>query len=180
MIFSEWLKDQSLFSTINSIRSFPFITAYGAEKIDLIYKMLYGSRFIPTNVETMNINDIANVLIASFGDKWEKQYKLLTDELLTGVESKTVTEENSEDDMDRNLTTTSTNKVSAFNDDELSENDSDDENSNLNETKKSTRNSTTTTTSMKAIKDQLDLLTSDFIIDVVLRDVSRMLSLSIY
>lgn len=180
MIFNEWLKDQSLFSTINSIRSLPFITAYGAEKIDLIYKMLYGSRFIPSNVENMSITDVANIIVVSYGDNWEKQYKLLTDELLLGVDSKTTTEESIEDDTDRNLTTTNMNKVSAFNDDELTENDSEDENSNLNETKKSTRNSTTTTTSMKAIKDQLDLLTSDFIIDVVLRDVSRMLSLSIY
>lgn len=180
MNFNELLKDNSLFGTINSIKEFPFITSYGAEKIDLLYKMLYGSRIIPSNVENMSIQDIANVIVVSFGDKWEKQYKLLTDELLAGVESKTVIEESTEDDTDRNLTTTTINKVSAFNEDELTENDGDDEKSNLNETKKSTRNSTNTTTSMKAIKDQLELLTSNFIIDVVMKDVSQLLSLSIY
>ena len=180
MIFKEWVQENSFFGTINSIREFPFITAYGADKMDLIYKMLYGSRFIPSNVENMSVNDVAAVVVASFGDKWSKQYNLIENELLPGVDSKTTTEESTEDDTDRNITTIRDNKVSAFNSDEMTENDSDDENSTLSEKKNSTKSNTTTTTSLKAIQDQLDLLKSDFIIDVIMKDVSRLLSLSIY
>lgn len=180
MIFKEWVQDKSFFGTINSIRTFPFITAFGADKMDVIYTMLYGSRFIPSNVENMSVYDVAAVVVASFGDKWEKQYKLVENELLLGVDSKTTTEESTEDDTDRNIKTTRDNKVSAFNTDDMADNDIEDENSTLSEKNKSTKINTTTTTSIKAIQDQLDLLQSDFIIDVIMKDVSRLLSLSIY
>ena len=58
-MFNEWLKDGSLFTEINRIKEFPFITLYGAEKLDLIYRMTYGSRTIPSNMETMTLTDVS-------------------------------------------------------------------------------------------------------------------------
>lgn len=179
-MFNEWLKDMSLFSEINRIKEFPFITLYGAEKLDLIYRMTYGSRTIPSNMETMTLTDVANILIVTYGDNWINKYNLLKDEILLGVESQVILDETIKDDIIKNSNRNSESKVSAFNDDEMSPNDSDTDTVNEDTQKELNRNTTTKNVTLNAIKTQLELFNTNFVIDIVCKDISKMLSLSIY
>lgn len=180
MIYNEWIEGKSsLFGEINSIKSFPFITANGAETLDLLYKVKYGTRIIPKSVENLTVQELAKILVTIFGDSWNNRYALLTEEMLLGVDSKTIVNETISDDTKRLSISNQTNKMSAFNDDDLSTNSSNEDNVNDNIQKEYNKNTVTTHTSMNAIKSQLELMNSHFI-DSVLEDVSKIISLSIY
>ena len=181
MNFNEWIKGKpSLFNEINKIKPFPFIDTYGSENIDLLYKTKYGTRSIPTSIENLTVPELAKLLVTSFGDSWSNKYTLLKDELLLGVDSKTVVDEMVTDDTTRTTNSNQTNKVSAFNDDDLTTNDSSDDVVNDDIQKERSKSVVTTNTNMNAIKSQLELMDSNFIVDTVLKDVSTLVSLSIY
>lgn len=180
MIFNEWIKDKpSLFSEINKIKPFTFITEYGAENVDILYKIKYGNRTVSKSVEKLTIPELARILVTQFGDNWENKYRLLKDELLLGVDSKTVIDETIRDNTTRMSASNQTTSVSAFNVDDLSTNDSSENTANDDVQKESSKNTVTTHTNMNAIKTQLELLKTSFI-DSVLEDVSKVVSLSIY
>ncbi|MCW7840703.1 hypothetical protein OPU75_00070, partial [Klebsiella pneumoniae] len=101
------------------------------------------------------------------------------EKMLLGVDSKTILNVTISDDTKRTTISNQTNKVSAFNVDVLSTNDSNEDNVNDNIRKEQNKNAVTTHTNMNAIKSQLDLLNLHFI-DSVLEDVSKIVSLSIY
>lgn len=180
MFFNEWIKGKpSLFSEISKIKPFTFITECGAENIDILYKVKYGNRTVSKNVENLTIQELARILVTQFGDNWENKYRLLKDELLLGVDSKTVIDETIRDNTTRLNTSNQITSVSAFNVDDLSTNDSSENTTNDDVQKESSKNTVTTHTNMNAIKEQLELLKSSFI-DSVLEDVSKIVSLSIY
>lgn len=180
MLFNEWIKGKpSLFSEISKIKPFTFISEYGAENIDILYKIKYGNRTVSKSVENLTIPELARILVTEFGDNWDNKYRLLKDELLLGVDSKTVVDETIRDNTTRVSTSNQTTSVSAFNVDDLSTNDSSENTADDMQNKESSKNTVTTHTNMNAIKSQLELLKTNFI-DSVLEDVSKVVSLSIY
>lgn len=180
MQFNEWLGDNSLFTEIQNIEPFSFIESYGATNLDMLYKMSYGTRTIPKSVEKLSVKDVANIIVISYGENWINKHELLTNEILLGVDFKTVENETLSDDTVRTSSSDTTNKVSAYNDDELVTNDNSSDSMNDEALKEINRNRDSTKTSMNAIKSQLELFNSNFIIDVVCKDVSKTVSLSIY
>lgn len=180
MKYVEWIEGKSsLFNEIYKIKQYPFIVIYGAENIDLLYKVKYGDREVAKSIEKLTMHELAIILVTIFGDSWNKKYTLLNDELMLGVDSKTVVDETLKDDTTRVSINNQTNKVSAFNDEELTTNDKDEDVINDDIQKESKKNTVTKNYNMNAIKSQLDLFKSHFI-DDVLKDVSTIISLSIY
>lgn len=179
MIFNEWLKDGSLFTEINTITPSPFITKYGAANLDLIYKMRYGAKTIPSSMESLTVPDVARIISISYSDNWNNKYTLLHDKILLGVGSQVIVEDSTKDDIIRNSNSNSESNVSAFNEDTMTPNDSDSNTVNDDTNKTSTKNSSTTHTNMNAIKQQLKLFNSSFI-NTVCEDVRKVVSLSIY
>ena len=181
MLLSEWLKDSSLFEEINSIQPFPFIVEYGSRNLDLVLRMGYGSRKVPTNIEPLTINEVANIIIVNYGDNWGRKFTLLKEEVLLGVESKTIVTERILDDTNKQLTSTQTNKVSAFNDesDIMVNNDSSVDSLKDDTNKEVNKDTETIVTNLNAIKNQLTMFNTNFINEVC-NDVSKIVSLSIY
>ena len=180
MLYIDWIKDNNLFEEINKIQPSSFIVEYGSNRIDMLYRIKYGNRTILKTLEEMSVTDVAEIIVVSHIDNWNKKYALLKDELLLGVESKTVVDETIQDTTNRTGNNNQTNKISAFNDDELVTNDSNDDTVNEDTQKEISKNHSTTKTSFNVIQSQLELLNSSFIIDTVLKDVSKIVSLSIY
>lgn len=179
MLFNEWIKGNSLFTEINKIKPFSFITSHGVDNLDLIYKMTYGSKQVPKSIEDLTVTDLANIIVTTYGENWNKKYELLTNEILLGVDYRTIVSETISDDMIKNVSGSSTSKVSAYNDDELSTNDSNDDSMNEDSQKELNRNNETTKTSFNVAKSQLELFNSNFI-NIVCKDISKIVSLSIY
>ena len=181
MIYNEWIKGKtSLFSELqNTGLTSQFIVDYGAENLDLIYKMGYGTKTIPKSIENLTISELAKIISISYGDNWSKKYTLLQDEILLGVENKTVTNETVADNSTRTTNSNQTSKVSAFNVDVLSTNNGSDDSVDDDSTKDVTKSKDTTKTGFNVIKDQLELFDSNFV-SIVVKDVSKIVSLSIY
>ena len=179
MVFNEWVKDGSLFTEINTITPSTFITKYGAANLDLIYKMRYGAKTIPSSMESLTVPDVARIISISYGDNWNNKYKLLHDEILLGVESRVIVEASAKDDIIRSSDSNSESNVSAFNEDTMTPNDSDSNTVNDDTNKTSTKNSSTTHTNMNAIRQQLELFNSSFI-NTICEDVRNIVSLPIY
>lgn len=95
------------------------------------------------------------------------------------MEEKTVLDETVTDEYLRTMSSNQENKVSAFNDDEMSPNDSSNDSLNDKSDKDVNRNREITKTSLNAIKTQLEIFDSNFI-NIVCKDVSKIVSLSIY
>ena len=177
--YVEWVEGKpSLFNEIYKMRQYPFIADYGSENIDLLYKMKYGDREVAKNIEKLTIQELARILVAAFGESWNNLYVLIRNMEL-GVDSKTVIDETVTDDTTRVSTSNQTNKVSAFNDDDLATNNSDEDTVNDDIKKESKKMTNHTVYNMNAIKSQIELM-NDHFIDNVLKDVSRIVSLSIY
>lgn len=180
MIYNEWIKDKpSLFNAINVNQPSQFITLYGSDKIDLLYKLRYGNKTLPSSLINLTVDELGGIISIVCSDHWNRKYTLLRDEILLGVDSKEIVEESVNDDIIRISNSNSENKISAYNDDELTTNDTD---SNIitDDTKKEgTRIITKTNVNMNAIVTQLEILNSNFL-DDVLKDVSEIISLSIY
>ena len=111
---------------------------------------------------------------------WKNQYKLLVDDLVLGVESKTITNEVVSDDETKNIDSNNENKVSAYNDDELSTNDSSSDNLSEDRQRETDKDIETTKSSLYATKSQLELFDSSFIINVICKDINELISLPIY
>lgn len=180
MLYSEWIKTQSLFTEINNIKPFSFITEQGTEDLDLLYLSKYGSKPVPSSVEPLTASRAAKIIVISYGDNWTIKYNLLKDKILLGVDNKKVDSETTTDNTTKTVTTNSDNKISAYNDEEMVNNNSSIDSVNDDTTKEHNVNKETTNTSLTAVKTQLELFNSSFIIDVVCRDISKVLSLSIY
>ena len=65
MLFNEWIKDNSLFTEINNIEQFPFIEQYGATSLDLLYKMKYGNKKVPSHMIGLTVQEIATIIVTS-------------------------------------------------------------------------------------------------------------------
>lgn len=181
MKYNEWIENkQGLFQELNSIHNYLFISDFGAENLDMLYTMMYGEKPIPKALQNRSVNDVARLIHRTFGDNWQKQHSLLQDELILGVDSKEVVDETSKDSTKTNETGTKTNKVSAYNSDTMVNNDSSEDTSDNTQEKDVDRNTTKTNSSLQAIERQMQLLNRNFLIDTVCKDVSKLVSLSIY
>lgn len=181
MTYNEWIeKKTGLFSELSTIYHYSFMNDFNADKLDMVYKMKYGEKPVPKALENYSVNDVANIIHITYGDNWDKQYTLLKDEMLVGVDNKKVVDEITSDKTKETMTGSKTNKVSAYNNDVMVDNDSSKDNSDNDTTKDVTRNTTTKNISLNAVQKQLDVLKSNFVLDVVCKDVSKIVSLSIY
>lgn len=179
MNFNEWIQDkQGIFAEMIKIEPLTFIGDYGVKNLDTLYKIKYGSRMVAKNVINLTSSEVAHILIASYGDKWNNKYALLKGMEL-GVDSKTIEDVATNDDVKRVSSSNQTNQVSAFNDEDVATNDVQVDVINDDIQKDSTKNIVKTHKSINAIKTQLDLLNSNFI-DDVLQDVNKIIFLSIY
>lgn len=179
MFFNEWIRNKNgIFTEMLKIGHLSFFSDYSAKNIDTLYKIKYGSRTIAKNIVDLTPLEVAHILVAVYGEKWNNKYALLKG-MEMGVDSKTIVEENINDDVKRVSSSNQTNQVSAFNDIDVATNDVQVDTVNDDVKKDTTKNTVKTHKSMNAIKTQLDLLNSNFI-DDVLQDVNKIVFLSIY
>lgn len=180
MIYKEWAMGQpTLFGEINKVIQSELITLYGADKLDLMYKIQYGERTIPKSIESLSTIQVAKIIAISYAETWNNKYKLLKEELMLGIKNQKILEENLKDDTIRVTTNDSSKSVSAFNEDEPSFSDGNEDHTNDNVNKNSSRNVTQTEKDFTVFQAQLELLSEPPVM-FLLNDVSKVVSLSIY
>lgn len=140
----EKFSDSNLFEAINNMQSLPFGNLDG---INNYWLSKYGERNILPQMQDMDISVIAMVVHSLYYSKWEKLYANYDMDILEdGNKSETTTKIISDVGESTNTVTGETlHKVSAFDSDTMSDDNSDNENKTTKDNSKNDRQETITT-----------------------------------
>lgn len=181
MTFNEWKKGkESLFTQISTLVSSHIFDTADSESLDLAFSYLYGNRDIPRSMEEQTLNEVAKTVVLLNNKKWTNQYDLLYNEVVAGVANETIIDETNSSDSVRTLDRNTQENVSAFNDTDYSPDSENvegliDDNANT-----GSRNRVETRKSLWAIQEQMRIEQQSFIQDVVMKDISKLVTISVY
>ncbi len=179
MYVYEKFSDTGLFATMESLGVLPDIDLSGTQ-LDLLYSNIHGIRKLARIGRDLTVEQIAELIGNMFKKKWEIAYELYlkNNDFLRG-DKETVTE-NIIDDNSMTDERTSTNSVSAYNDNDFVNNDKDDS---LNEIKTDNERNRTLTrynSRLSDVKSLYEVLQNNFICDIIFVDVNTVLTLNIF
>ena len=176
-----YLDGVNIFDIIKGIYSFPFLEPAG--ETTTINQMLlsnYGQRRLFSGFKDITPEDAAKHIITIYSDKWDKAIIAAANinNLAANSSRKikgTVTEVGT-----GNTKSDTENKVAAFNSDDLVTDGGAHNTSDNTTTRDTDRESTDETFNLKSLLENLPLVERTNIINIVLKDVSNYLTVSIY
>ena len=179
MLIKEWLDGQpSIFSAIYEESPFEFISILGIQKLDLIFLTRYGNRNVPSYLINLTTQELANMLVLDYYNKWEQYYNVFTTTEVDGKGLIETTNEKVDDDSKRTMSTTSVNKISAFNVDSLSDDKSQEDSVNDDSKKIATKTVEKSIKDYSVLEKQLNLFNTGFI-EMLCTDILKYVALSI-
>lgn len=118
---------ENLFEKMNEIKPLPW---NDFTYVNMLWLKNYGSRKVLVSWEKSPISDIANLLTVMYATRWEILFSNVSKDILANgnksdTTTKTITDNNN---VSRETTNNSVHKVSAFDSDEFSDDNSDTEN----------------------------------------------------
>lgn len=187
MKVKEKFASEKLFATMDSIRPFPFSELITPSYMDMFYISNYGQRTLAIFGEENSVTDIANIFIQMFYNKWTKLYEMAISNIdidynyeETQVEQVDDSGENSND-----MTSTLTDMVNAYNDDDFV-NDKQNENKSKNigtNTNKRSRDFTKRVLQggkTENFEKIISYLQNNLFNDIIVKDINQFLTLSIF
>ena len=181
MKYSDWnMNGNSIFYELNELNPDRVISILGVEQLDLYYHIHYGAKPMLPSLENVTSNAIAHMLNNMYMKKWEQLANIYLNDFEVGFDSSTTTETNVVTASNKDIATANTQQVSAYNDENMS--DVSGEVDSINEQGDSEQTTTVTiiNKSIQSIDFQRALLENSNISDVICKDVSQLISLSIY
>ena len=189
MLLKEKFETEGLFSEIQSLFAPNFLANIEPETLDLFLVARYGEREILSAMEKMSTENIAKYVYGIFSAKWENLFNVLAvkdEESFTGG-YKEVYEETStlNGAVTSNGVNTDTTKVSAYNSEELVDNESTISNNNntVNTDNSSTKTYTKTVNNGNEYKNKeiaVNYLQNSPVYDTIYRDILNIITISIF
>lgn len=180
--YKQWSYNKmGLIKTIQEVQPFIFITSYGVEQLELVFRMMYNNRIVAESIRDLSVLEVAKLIVATYEDKWQQLYdETVVEKIPLGVSGEKIVTETGDNKHDKTLTDDTTNNVSAFNDDDVTVNDT-----STNSTKDvtiETSNKTITTRNKDylLLNSQIKELNNNFCISVVCQDIKDFITLDIY
>lgn len=174
----EYLEGDSIFGRIQSLSPFPFFDQMNALDMDKHLNIFYGERLVYHKFIKLDIESVAKLIVGLYSDKWEKMISINEIDFLAGSE-KTINEVTDSNRIDTG-SNTRTHKVSAFNSEELINDNSDIDSSTNTTDNNGNRLLTEKTKSLQNAFNNLQLSKKLNIIEAVVKDVSDYLTLNVY
>ena len=187
MKVKEKFSSQKLFQTMNDIKPFPFADIITPVYMDMFYISNYGQRTLAVFGEENSVEDIANIFVQMFYNKWAKLYEMAVANIDIDY-NYTETQVEKVDDTGGNkseITSTMTDLVNAYNDDDFV-NDKQNENKSQNQSENTNqRNRDFTKKILQGGKTEnfqkiISYLQNNFFNDIIVVDVNQFLTLSIF
>lgn len=181
MYVYEKFAEQGLFSTMQSKGLLPIeFDDLSGEQMDVLYNNLHGVRKLARIGRDLSVDDLAELIGNMFYKKWTEnlEYYALKANLLQG-DKETVTEQ-IVDDNEMVDERTTTNSVSAYNDDNFVNNDKDDSTNTINTDNERNRTLTRRMLRVSDAKSLQELLQNNFLCDIIFVDVNTVLTLKIF
>lgn len=181
MYVYEKFAEQGLFSTMQTKGLLPIeFDDLSGEQMDILYNNLHGVRQLARIGRDLSVDDLADLIGNMFYKKWTEnlEYYALKANLLQG-DKETVTEQ-IVDDNEMVDERTSTNSVSAYNDENFVNNDKDDSTNTINTDNQRNRTLTRRMLRVSDAKSLQELLQNNFLCDIIFVDVNTVLTLKIF
>jgi uncharacterized protein (DUF697 family) len=176
----DFMRQGSIWTGIRALEPFPFFDAFSPVQLDMFMGEAFGRRHMFSKSVTKTVDEVAIGIVAHFKDKWYKLIEVRAmDYNLQSSGGKTTTEKVGKSEK-RNLKNDNTNKVSAFNTDELITNDGSSSAGSDQLIADNTRTVTEANISLIDAFNNLSLLDKSNILSTVLKDVASYLTLDVY
>lgn len=181
MYVYEKFAEQGLFSTMQSKGLLPIeFDDLSGEQMDVLYNNLHGVRQLARIGRDLSVDDLADLIGNMYYKKWTEnlEYYALKANMMQG-DKETVTEQ-IVDDNEMVDERTTTNSVSAYNDDNFVNNDKDDSTNTINTDNERNRTLTRRMLRVSDAKSLQELLQNNFLCDIIFVDVNTVLTLKIF
>lgn len=181
MYVYEKFAEQGLFSTMQSKGLLPIeFDDLSGEQMDVLYNNLHGVRQLARIGRDLSVDDLADLIGNMYYKKWTEnlEYYALKANMMQG-DKETVTEQ-IVDDNEMVDERTTTNSVSAYNDDNFVNNDKDDSTNTINTDNERNRTLTRRMLRVSDVKSLQELLQNNFLCDIIFVDVNTVLTLKIF
>jgi hypothetical protein len=176
----EYLKQGSLFNTLFTMDSLEGININDIPKMDMMLSMNHGQRTVYDAIGTKTINEVAEMLSLLNRDKWKKSILLESNNDDIGmINTRKLTETIIENES-RTNNRDNINKVSAYNSDEMINNDGSNSISNEGLDNTKTRTITDGIYDINNAYKNLSSMSKNNIMEMIIKDVSNFMTLSIY
>ena len=186
VMLHEFLDGKDLFSAIAEVEPFPFLYVPGDavllsednEILNIILNIDYGKRLLFSGFEDLTINQIAQILVKKFKTVWYVYIQMELNSTKEGVTREVI--KNDDGIETRTGEGENVNKVSSYNSDIFVNNDG--SNNTSNDSLTFDRNSSVknVVVDVKKQYEYLSLLSKDVILNNIMQDVGRSLTLNIY
>ena len=177
-----------IFHYINELKPFVWNDSVSPLELDIAYQYLNGNRTVNSSTSSQFMTDgveytlreRANVALVLFGRKWEQLYQnFIVDYPVTQSYDETI-KELIDDKNKRSFNRQKDSKVSAYDSEELVDDETDlvSEDSNINNTH--TRDYVRTGTNVRNIEQNIQRLQKEVLYDIVFQDVNSLLLLKVF
>lgn len=180
--YKQWSYNKTgLIKTIQDTHPFIFITSYGVEQLELVFRMMYNNRIVAESVRELSVLELSKLIVATYEDKWQQLYdETVVEKIPLGVSGEKIVTETGDNKQDKTLTDDTTNNVSAFNDDDVTVNDTSTNSTKDVTIESSNKTITTRNKDYLLLNSQIKELNSNFCISVVCQDIKDFITLDIY
>lgn len=175
-----WLTGGSIFTAIQTAKNFPFFADTTPAEFDQMLSLTYGQRMVTSAFNSFDINVAGKFITKLYGEKWAALIKFNISPPDIGAKSVTKTTCNQNTVGTKNDISNSENKVSAFNSDDLITDTGARNELDENVTQDITRDSSVSVIDWQTAFNNLSLAERTNIINIVLKDVSNYLTISVY
>ena len=177
---SGYLTGGSIFTAIQTTNNFPFFVGNDAVDLDYMLTLNYGQRLMFSAFIDVPVNTVAKHIVKLYGDKWNGLISFNESGYNIGVSSSVKTTGKQKTTGVKTDNSDVTNKVSAFNSDELLVDTGSNTVGNENTNQDVDRDSLVETFNIQTAFNNLSLAEKTNIISVVLIDVANYLTVSAY
>jgi hypothetical protein len=175
-----YLTGGSIFTAIQTIKKFPFFVGNDSDELDYMLTLNYGQRLVFSAFIDVPVNTVAKHIVKLYGDKWDGLIKFNENSVNIGAASSVKTTGKQKTTGVKTDNTDVTNKVSAFNSDELLVDTGTTTVGDENTTQDVNRDSLVETFNIQTAFNNLPLAEKTNIINVVLKDVANYLTVLAY
>ena len=175
-----YLTGGSIFTAIQTTNNFPFFVGNDAADLDYMLTLNYGQRLMFSAFIDVPVNTVAKHIVKLYGDKWDGLIKFNENGANIGAVSSIKTTGKQKTTGVKTDNTDVTNKVSAFNSDELLVDTGTTTVGDENTTQDVDRDSLVETFNIQTAFNNLPLAEKTNIINVVLKDVANYLTVLAY
>lgn len=175
-----YLTGGSIFTAIQTTNNFQFFVGNDAADLDYMLTLNYGQRLMFSAFIDVPVNTVVKHIIKLYGDKWNGLISFNESGYNIGASSSVKTTGKQKTKGVKTDNSDVTNKVSAFNSDELLVDTGSNTAGNENTTQDVDRDSLVETFNIQTAFNNLSLAEKTNIISVVLKDVANYLTVSAY